>query len=348
MPLVLTRRTASPHTYRCAFLRGRVTELEARAAETVIALGETQASLKAAVSEAATASDRWQRSESEAEHYRSVASSLIERLHSLEMDGQRKSDELASLRAVSTRLTTDRLTQAADVRRLRESREVWERRAAELEEVCAERAAQLERATGEAEALSSRIRQLDLESAACRAELRAEREALRMLRAEHASLQSTEEERFRVLSAASRTREAIAAQLQREAAEVSSATARAAAAEAECLAEKRLRIEAEAKASLVSEQLRAYQERCTWLHLKLGEAQTAAQGAAARERLCEAESTNAALRMGLFQRIVTADAEYQQSLAEGARRDLPLRKASMREQSARRAAWNRLHEIGGA
>ena len=320
-------------------------ELEVRASESVLELSETRQKENELRVEVASASDLCQRYEARMDRYQSEVVALTERVQLLDMDIQRKNEELSSLRTVTTRLTTERLAQAADLRKLQASREVWEQRAAELESLRADTVAQLERSRAEVEALNTRIRRLDTTVAAYQAELEGEREALRILRAEHASLKGLVEEQSRMSSMATQMQDAITAQLQREREEVEASKGRASAAEAQCLVERGLRVEAETKISLLGEQLGAYQERCRWLQSKFEEAQKEAQSAVMRERLCEAESTQTALRMGLFQRIVTADAAQQQSTAPI--RTLPLRKGMQREQHVRQAALNRLSELGG-
>jgi len=70
--------------------------------------------------------------------------------------------------------------------------------------------------------------------------------------------------------------------------------------------------------------------------------------ASRKAELSEAEAQQLALRMGLFQRMVTADAGVQYLAGARGRRDPKLDRHLRHEAAARAAAWGRIHELDGA
>lgn len=167
------------------------------------------------------------------------------------------------------------------------------------------------------------------------AKLREDRHALREMLADTKSQ----------LESAANTRKAMEAQLERFTREGETLLERTTEAEARAQREGHARFLEEQRALMLGERLTQLDARSAWLQEEVGRVENARRRAESKERLCEQEAQQLSLRMGLFQRMVTSEPHVQYLASTRCTRDATVHKALVREESARKKAWGRLHEL---
>ena len=195
------------------------------------------------------------------------------------------------------------------------------------------------------EAEKRKCETLEADAATGRAQLAAVREALERLRGDYNQLSRHHEEARLLLQSAAATRDAMADQIKRDQGEAAAAQANAQQSGAMLLAEKEARLRAEQVAFALREAADASEAQRHWLAGQLRSGEARLSRAEKKSGIAEAESQQLALRLGLFQRMVSSDAKVQYLVGTRGRRDATLSKALQREQSARQMAWDRIHEI---